>query len=125
FKPNTDDIREAPALVIIQRLLNAGAKVKVYDPEAMEAVKKYTSLDVTYADSMYAAAVEVDALLVITEWNEFRTPDLARLKTSMKAPLVFDGRNVYALKDMSDEGFVYYSVGRSAIGQTKNEADYA
>lgn len=125
FKPNTDDIREAPALVIIKRLLDAGARIKAYDPEAMEAVAKYTDLDISYTDSIYAAAVEVDALLVITEWNEFRTPDMDRIKTSMKAPLIFDGRNVYALNEMSDAGFTYYSIGRSAVGQSENEADYA
>jgi UDPglucose 6-dehydrogenase len=115
FKPNTDDIREAPALVIIQHLLDMGAKVKAYDPEAMEAVQKYTNLDIEYADSQYAAVAGTDALLVITEWNEFRTPDFERVKTALNAPLVFDGRNVYELETMADMGFTYYSIGRSSV----------
>ena len=115
FKPNTDDIREAPALVIIDRLLAMGAKMKAYDPEAMESVQKYTSLDIEYTDSMYAALPTADALLIITEWNEFRTPDMARIKSSLNESLVFDGRNVYDLEAMEQEGFTYYSIGRRPI----------
>ncbi|MEM9985994.1 MAG: UDP-glucose/GDP-mannose dehydrogenase family protein [Bacteroidota bacterium] len=115
FKPNTDDIREAPALVIIDRLLAMGAKVKAYDPEAMSSVQKYTNLDIDYADSMYAALPAADALLIITEWNEFRTPDMPRIKSSLKESLVFDGRNVYDLQSMEKEGFTYYSIGRRSI----------
>ena len=115
FKPNTDDIREAPALVIIQHLLDMGAKIKAYDPEAMEAVQKYTNLDIEYADSQYAAVAGTDALLIITEWNEFRTPDFERIKTALNAPLIFDGRNVYELETMADMGFTYHSIGRSSV----------
>lgn len=115
FKPNTDDIREAPALVIIKRLLEMGAKVKAYDPEAMSSVQKYTDLDIEYADSMYNAIPGADALLIITEWNEFRTPDFGRIKSSLKEPLVFDGRNIYDLDAMEQDGFTYYSIGRRSV----------
>ena len=115
FKPNTDDIREAPALVIIKRLTEMGAKVKAYDPEAMESVKKYTDLDLEFAPSMHATLPGADALLVVTEWNEFRTPDLDRIKSSLKEATIFDGRNVYDLETMEKEGFTYYSIGRRKI----------
>ena len=112
FKPNTDDIREAPALVIIDRLLRMGAKVKAYDPEAMESVKKYTDLDIEYAEHQYGALAGADALLLITEWNEFRTPDFDRMKASMNAHVIFDGRNVYDIETVEGMGFAYYSIGR-------------
>lgn len=115
FKPNTDDIREAPALVIIERLTAMGAKVKAYDPEAMEAVQKYTNLEIEYVDNMYDAAQGVDALLIITEWNEFRSPDFARVKQALKENVIFDGRNVYDLESMEKEQFTYHSIGRKSI----------
>lgn len=115
FKPNTDDIREAPALVIIERLTAMGAKVKAYDPEAMEAVQKYTNLEIEYVDSMYDATQSVDALLIITEWNEFRSPDFARVKQGLKENIIFDGRNVYELERMEKEQFTYHSIGRKSI----------
>jgi UDPglucose 6-dehydrogenase len=115
FKPNTDDIREAPALVIIRRLLDLGATVKAFDPEAMEAVKEYTDLEIDFAASQYEAVQGVDALVVITEWNEFRAPDFDRIKLALKAPVVFDGRNIYDLETMADSGFTYYSIGRKTI----------
>lgn len=115
FKPNTDDIREAPALVIIERLTAMGAKVKAYDPEAMEAVQKYTDLEVEYVDSMYDAIQGVDALLIITEWNEFRSPDFARVKQGLKSNVIFDGRNVYDLESMEKEQFTYHSIGRKSV----------
>ncbi len=117
FKPNTDDIREAPSLVIIDRLLKMGAKVKAYDPEAMESVQKYTELDLAYADSQYNALGGADALLIITEWNEFRTPDFNRIRTSLKEQVIFDGRNVYDLETLADQGFTYYSIGRQTVTQ--------
>ncbi|MEM7367337.1 MAG: UDP-glucose/GDP-mannose dehydrogenase family protein [Bacteroidota bacterium] len=116
FKPNTDDIREAPSLVIIARLLELGATIKAYDPEAMESVQKYTNLDIQYCDNQYEAVMGVDALLVITEWNEFRTPNFDKIKTGLKAPVVFDGRNVYELEAMKEMGYTYYSIGRSKVG---------
>jgi len=115
FKPNTDDIREAPSLVIINRLLEMGAKVKAYDPEAMGAVKKYHNPDIDYADNQYAAVPGADALLIITEWNEFRTPDFGRIKSSLNAPLIFDGRNIYDLETVEEQGFAYYSIGRRPV----------
>lgn len=116
FKPNTDDIREAPALVIIKRLLDAGAKVKAYDPEAMENVQRYHSdLEIEFTNNIYEAASGVDALILVTEWNEFRTPDFDKIKLGMKAPVVFDGRNVYELDTMSKLGFAYFSIGRKSI----------
>lgn len=115
FKPNTDDIREAPALVIIERLTAMGAKVKAYDPEAMEAVQKYTNLEIEYVDNIYDAATGADALLIITEWNEFRSPDFARVKQALKSNVIFDGRNVYDLESMEKEQFTYHSIGRKSI----------
>ncbi|MDX1906800.1 MAG: UDP-glucose/GDP-mannose dehydrogenase family protein [Bacteroidia bacterium] len=123
FKPNTDDIREAPALVIIEKLLDSGAKVKAYDPEAMEQVRRYANLDIELVENQYAAVAGVDALIVVTEWNEFRTPDFDRIKASMKAPLVFDGRNVYDLEVMESSGYAYYSIGRRSVGIEEKVAD--
>lgn len=115
FKPNTDDIREAPALVIIKRLTDMGAKVKAYDPEAMEAVQKYTDLELEYADNMYDATVGADALIIVTEWNEFRSPDFERIKLGLKGSIIFDGRNVYDLEAMENQKFTYHSIGRKSI----------
>lgn len=116
FKPNTDDIREAPALTIIPELTAKGAKVKAYDPEAMEQIRKYTDLDVELMDGQYDPLEGADALLIVTEWNEFRTPDLDRIKSLMKAPVVFDGRNIYDLENMEQNGFYYASMGRKTVG---------
>jgi len=98
FKPNTDDIREAPALIIINELLAAGAKVKAFDPEAMGNVKELLGNKIIYCENQYEAIEDTDALAVITEWNVFRTPDYDRIKSSLKEPVVFDGRNVYMLE---------------------------
>jgi len=118
FKPNTDDIREAPAIVIIRELLKAGAKVKSYDPEAMESIAKYTELGHTMVDGMYTAIEGVDALIVVTEWDAFRQADLTKVHSLLKQPLIFDGRNIYDLEKVDALGFTYYSIGRSVI---KNE----
>lgn len=115
FKPNTDDIREAPSLVIIDALLKKGAKVKAYDPEAAPSVQKYTTLDIEFATNQYDAVEGQDALLIITEWSEFRTPDFDRIKNSLKEPVIFDGRNVYDLETIASYGFEYHSIGRQAI----------
>ena len=119
FKPNTDDIREAPSLVIIKELLEMGAEVKAYDPEAIESVKKYTDLEIEYADNQYDALGNADALLIVTEWNEFRAPDFDRIKASLKQPVIFDGRNVYDLRTMKESGFEYFSIGRRAITRSE------
>ena len=112
FKPNTDDIREAPALTIIDELLKAGAQIKAFDPEAMENVKALMGDKITLCDNQYDAIEGTDALAVVTEWNVFRTPDYDRIMSSLREPVVFDGRNVYDPVDMKERGFVYSSIGR-------------
>ena len=112
FKPNTDDIREAPAMTIINELLEAGAKIKAFDPEAMENVKALMGDKITFCDNQYDAIEATDALAVVTEWNVFRTPDYDRIMSSLREPVVFDGRNVFDPVDMKERGFVYSSIGR-------------
>jgi UDPglucose 6-dehydrogenase len=112
FKPNTDDVREAPALTIIEALLKEGAHLRVHDPEAMEEMKKTIGSSVRYFDNNYDALKGAEALLLVTEWNEFRRPDFDRMKSLMKSPVVFDGRNVYNPRIMREKGFVYYGIGR-------------
>lgn len=112
FKPNTDDLREAPALVIIQKLLELGAKVKGYDPVAMkEAEHLYFGNSITYSKDAYDACVDVDAMLLITEWSEFRMPSWEVLSKLMKQKVVFDGRNLYDRKYLEELGFVYHGIG--------------
>lgn len=115
FKPETDDIREAPALYIIKELLLKGAKVKVFDPEAMPNVKKEFGDKIQYALSKDDAAKDVDALIICTEWSMFRSPDFNKLKSNLKQPVIFDGRNLYDLEEMQNEGFYYNSIGRKTI----------
>jgi UDPglucose 6-dehydrogenase len=115
FKPNTDDIREAPALTIIEELTNRGASVIAFDPEAMWQVKEYTQLELTMVDNMYKALEGADALLIVTEWNEFRTPDFDKIKSLLKAPVIFDGRNIYPLDQMAEMGYYYNSIGRDVV----------
>jgi UDPglucose 6-dehydrogenase len=116
FKPNTDDIREAPALVIIEQLIRAGATIRAYDPEAMAAVQTYhPNLPITYTSTPYEALSDADALVIVTEWNEFRAPDFAKLRKMLKQPVIFDGRNLYEVDDIANEGFSYYSIGRKSI----------
>ena len=112
FKPNTDDIREAPALTIIDELLKAGAQIKAFDPEAMENVKALMGDKIILCDNQYDAIEGTDALAVVTEWNVFRTPDYDRIMSSLREPVVFDGRNVFDPIDMKERGFVYSSIGR-------------
>jgi UDPglucose 6-dehydrogenase len=116
FKPNTDDMREAPSIVIINRLLDLGAKVKAYDPVAMEEAKRIFGEDKIYfAKDQYDAANNADGLLIVTEWNEFRLPDFKKLKDIMNENLIFDGRNIFELDMMKNKGFVYHSIGRKII----------
>jgi UDPglucose 6-dehydrogenase len=115
FKPDTDDIREAPALFIIAELLKAGATVSVFDPEAMENVKRIYNDKITFSEGMYDALKDADALLIATEWNEFRNPDFDKMKTILKARVIFDGRNLYELENMVEQGFYYNSIGRKTI----------
>jgi UDPglucose 6-dehydrogenase len=115
FKPDTDDIREAPALYIIQELLAAGAKVVAFDPEAMANVKKLLGDKINFADNMYDAIQGADALVICTEWSEFRTPDFETLTESLKNKVIFDGRNLYDLPTMKEKGFHYESIGRASV----------
>ncbi|MCX6551240.1 MAG: UDP-glucose/GDP-mannose dehydrogenase family protein [Acidobacteria bacterium] len=112
FKPRTDDMREAPAIVLIERLLAAGAKVQAFDPAAMPVAKRIFGTRVTFASRSYAALEGADALAVVTEWNEFRGPDFAKMRKQLKSPVIFDGRNIYSREVMRANGFTYYSIGR-------------
>ncbi|TKT87660.1 UDP-glucose dehydrogenase family protein [Dyadobacter frigoris] len=114
FKPYTDDIREAPALENIKALLAAGANVTVYDPEAMDNVKGLLP-DLTYCHTAYAALDDADALMIFTEWPQFRTPDFDKMAKLMKEKVIFDGRNLYELEVMRENQFTYYSIGRESV----------
>jgi len=119
FKPRTDDIREAPALVMIDRLLKLGADVHVHDPEAMENVRQQYGDRLTYADAKYgpySTLEKADALMICTEWKEYQHPDFALMRNLMKQPLIFDGRNLYEPSRVADAGFKYYSIGRATTG---------
>ena len=107
FKPETDDMRESPSLVVIDKLLTAGCSVKVYDPIAMDECRRRIGNSVMYADNMYDAAEGADAILLITEWKEFRMPSWSRVRQIMKTPVIIDGRNIYDKNEMSENGFVY------------------
>ncbi|UXP30560.1 UDP-glucose/GDP-mannose dehydrogenase family protein [Reichenbachiella agarivorans] len=115
FKPYTDDIREAPALINIKILLEAGVKIKTYDPEAMENVKEQFGDSIEFCKDEYDAAEGADALLIMTEWPVFRTPEFDRLKSSLKDNVIFDGRNLYNTETMAENGFTYYSIGRATV----------
>jgi UDPglucose 6-dehydrogenase len=116
FKPYTDDIREAPALENIKALLAAGANITVYDPEAMPNVKRLIP-EITYCHTAYAALDDADALMIFTEWPQFRTPDFAKMSKLLKQKVIFDGRNLYELDTMREQGFTYYSIGREVVQQ--------
>ena len=115
FKPDTDDIREAPALIMIAALLNLGAKISAFDPEAMQNVKNSLGEKIEYATDEYTALNGADALLICTEWGIFRNPDFTRMKSLMKDAVLFDGRNLFEIEEMNDRGFYYCSVGRKII----------
>jgi UDPglucose 6-dehydrogenase len=115
FKPQTDDMREAPSLVIIDLLLQEGANCAVYDPVAIEECRHRVGDKVSYAKDPYDAVMDADALLLITEWPEFRLPNFQVMKRLLKSPLIFDGRNIYESSEMKDNGFTYYSIGRKTI----------
>jgi len=115
FKPETDDVRESPAFFIIQDLIDLGAHIKAYDPEAIETFRRgLDHANITYTSSMYDAVKAVDALLVVTDWNEFKMPDLQKMRGLMKGPVIFDSRNLYQISKLSEEGFYYYPLGRVA-----------
>jgi UDPglucose 6-dehydrogenase len=115
FKPDTDDIREAPALYMIRALLEAGAEVTAYDPEAMENVKSVFGNQISYAKDEYDALLQADALLICTEWSTFRNPNFRAMKDLMADNVIFDGRNLYDLDDLTEKGFYYSSIGRKTI----------
>jgi UDPglucose 6-dehydrogenase len=123
FKPKTDDIREAPALVLIDHLLEKGASVVVFDPEAIENVKADYQDRIEYCKRAIDALDGADALAINTEWDMFRHPDMDDLKERMKSPVIFDGRNLYDPKAMREHGFVYFSIGRVAVKQSSKKAD--
>jgi UDPglucose 6-dehydrogenase len=115
FKPRTDDMREAPSVTIIEALVKAGAEVHVHDPEALNEARRVFGERVRYHRVNYDALDGADALLIVTEWNEFRRPDFQRMRQLMRRPVLFDGRNIYDPSEMRELGFVYYSVGRKPL----------
>lgn len=115
FKPNTDDIREAPALYTIDRFLEAEADIHVFDPEAIEPVKARYGDKLTYGSDMYEILHEADCLCIITEWSVFRNPDFSIVKSNLKQPIIFDGRNLYELDEAKEHGFYYNSIGRPVV----------
>lgn len=115
FKPDTDDIREAPALYMIQQLLDAGATITAYDPEAMENVQEMFGDKIAFVDNAYEALTDKDALLIATEWGAFRNPDFGQIKSSLKEAKIFDGRNLFDLEEMEGKGFYYESIGRRTV----------
>ena len=115
FKPRTDDMRDAPAVTVIESLLEAGAKVKAFDPEATQEAKKIFGDRIDYAERNYDALRGASALLVLTEWSAFRRPDFSRIKSLLKNPVIFDGRNIYDPADLKKVGFQYYSIGRHHV----------
>ena len=122
FKPDTDDIREAPALYIIDELLKAGAEVAAYDPEAMNNVKALLGNKIEYAANPYDAAADADALIICTEWGLFRTPDFERLEQALKNKVIFDGRNLYTTEQMQELGYYYSSIGRAVVNMSSNHS---
>jgi UDPglucose 6-dehydrogenase len=115
FKPRTDDIREAPSLDVIRLLLEKGARVRAFDPVAMESTGRILGDSIEYAPGNYECLEGADALVIVTEWNEFRHPDFEKIKELLKEPVIFDGRNLYKNDKMVERGFKYYSIGRSTV----------
>jgi len=112
FKPRTDDMREAPAIPIVEGLLARGAKVRAYDPAAGPVAKRIFADRIELCDKSFDALAGADALAIVTEWNEFREPDFEKMRSLLKAPVVFDGRNIYSPEQMRALGFTYFSIGR-------------
>jgi UDPglucose 6-dehydrogenase len=123
FKPNTDDIREAPALYMIDELLKEGAVISVFDPEAMDNVRKFMGSKLNFAEGQYDAIKDCDALVIATEWSEFRTPDFEKMSMIMKNKVIFDGRNVFEPNHMKELGFYYESVGRKTMLSKRSETN--
>ena len=122
FKPNTDDIREAPALYIMDELLEAGAKIKAFDPEAMDHIRDIYGDRIELTENQYQAIEGADALAIITEWSVFRTPDFNFMATQMNDSVIFDGRNLYEVSDMMNRDFYYSSIGRETVGERSKVA---
>jgi len=116
FKPRTDDIREAPSLILIKRLLELGAEVRVHDPEAINNVREIFADKLTYCERMMDVTDKADGLAIVTEWQDYRTPDFDEIKSRMNTPVIFDGRNLYDSQKMAELGFAYYSIGRPPVG---------
>ena len=117
FKPNTDDIREAPALEIIDALLQEGVSVAAYDPEAMNNVRQVAGDKIVFAANQYDCLKDADALVIATEWNEFRTPDFLKIVSNLKRKVIFDGRNLFDVNAIRELGFYYESIGRPVISK--------
>jgi len=117
FKPNTDDMREAPALILVAELVSRGAKVVAYDPVAMPTAKTLLAEGVEFKDNPYDALEGADALMVVTEWNRFRNPDFERIRKALRQPVIFDGRNLYEPERMKELGFTHYTIGRGTVGR--------
>jgi UDPglucose 6-dehydrogenase len=115
FKPRTDDMREAPSLTVIEELLAAGASVRAHDPEALESARRFFGDRITYHANNYETLAAADALIILTEWTEFRHPNFQRIRTMLKSPVIFDGRNLYDPALMKALEFRYYSIGRRPI----------
>jgi UDPglucose 6-dehydrogenase len=111
FKPETDDMREAPSLVLIEKFLQAGCKIKAYDPVAMEEARRRIGAKIEFCNDEYAAIEDADCMLLVTEWKEFRVPNLDRIKQLLKTPVIFDGRNIYDAKEMKEAGIEYFGIG--------------
>ena len=119
FKPRTDDVREAPAFAIIEELLADGVKIKAYDPAAMEKAKKHFGNKIELCSESHEALKNADGLIVVTEWNEFRSPDFEAMKSLMKQKVIFDGRNIFDPVSLRKLGFSYYSIGRDSLRSEK------
>ena len=112
FKPETDDMREAPSLVLIDRLLEAGCQITAYDPVAIPEARRRIGDRIAYAKNIYETVEGADVLMVVTEWKEFRLPAWARIRSLMKTPLILDGRNIYNIAEIEEAGFTYHCIGR-------------
>jgi UDPglucose 6-dehydrogenase len=115
FKPDTDDIREAPALYVIDKLVEAGATITAFDPEAMDNVKALLGDKIAFAEDQYEALKDADALIIATEWSVFRSPEFGKIESGLKEKVIFDGRNLYDLDQMKDLGYYYNSIGRRTV----------
>jgi UDPglucose 6-dehydrogenase len=111
FKPQTDDMREAPSLVLIKKFLDAEAKVRAYDPVAMHEAKRILGDKIEYIEDQYDALIDADCLVLVTEWPEFKFPDFSIVSKNLKQKVIFDGRNIYDLSEMKKKGFAYYCIG--------------